>query len=381
MPTTTLITTRKKRVRRPKKNRRSQARTTTVVVKRKSRRRRNRRQNLPANDIKNEIMLVANPCHGPISRTIGDGAITERVRATVTLQVTAGNTSGYVVWFTYYNNGGYYTAYYNLAMWENASATNTPTNSTAAPFGSAHATAAVAIADPANAVVQSAAFARGKTHSACIQLDYVGQLSAVAGQVAIIKNLPLRSFFSNTTTTTLAPPTVDGLFSYASERQRFQMTGHEVIWRPTDSSSIFRTAGADRPGGALSPDTCWTNGVTGSAVSTSSATDADEMYGIAIAWKGLTATAGNISVNFVKVLSLELAPSGSSIESPVSNSSSFGTPMATVTSWLDKHAPGWQSKAANMAAGVAGEIANVYAPKTMTVLSNGLRGNRRSLMN
>jgi hypothetical protein len=268
-------------------------------------------------------------------------------------------------------------------VFESATSNVVPTNTTANPLGmTSIPTTGYAYADPAFNPIISSVFSRGKTHSACLQVDYVGQLSAVSGQVALIKNLPLRGLFSNKSTTVLAAPTVDTLFAFAAERERIQITGHEVIWRPTDESSIFRTNGNDRPAGALTPDSAWTNGVGGSTASTLSATDADEMYGICIAWKGIPATVGVLSLNFVKVVSLELAPSGTSIECPViTDLPSTLNPMSTITSWLDKFSPGWQTSAINTTANVTGLLAKAYAPKALQIMSNGLRGRGRLLLN
>jgi len=84
---------------------------------------------------------------------------------------------------------------------------------------------------------------------------------------------------------------------------------------------------------------------------------------------------GCLSINFVKVVSLELTPSGSAIESPVvSEPVSFGNPVNTITAWLDKNAPGWQSKAINVTTNVAGTLARAYAPRALSMMSNGIRG-------
>lgn len=370
-------------VRRTKRSKRKSNRIIKrVVIKKKKSRNRKTRNRTGLSNLHDEMLLVANPCHGPISKTVGSGAITERVRTTVSEPGYATSLNGYAVWFPSYHNGGFTVNSSNLFVFENASASTKPVNTAANPFGLVDlATTGVSQSDPGYATTNSATFSRGKTHSACIQLDYVGKLSDISGQVAIIKNLPLRGLFSNKSTSTLDPPSVDTLFAFAAERERMQPTGHEVIWRPTDESSIYRTSGNDRVS-ALTPDTAWANGVLASAPSTLSATDADEMYGICIAWRGVPGVVGCLVLNFVKVLSLELAPSGASIESPViDNTPSFSNPMSTITSWLDKFTPGWQSTAINTTANVSGLLAKAYAPKALSLMTNGLRGRGRLLLN
>jgi len=276
-------------VSRPPRRRSTRVVQTIKISKKRKRNKRKRLSSVNAS-LRDETMLVANPCMGPISRTIGSGAVTERVRSTISGTNSATAVNGYVVWFPTYHNRGNVAASSNILYYESTGTNSVPVNSTANPLGCIGvSTTGVAVLDPASNVIGGAgAFGRGKTHAACLQLDYVGRLSDVSGQVAIIKNFPLKGMFSNDTSPVLIAPTIDQLFAYASERERLQITGHEVIWRPTDGSSVYRTAGSERPGtGGVSPDTAWTNGVAGTSQSTLSATDSDEMYGICIAWRGV----------------------------------------------------------------------------------------------
>jgi hypothetical protein len=337
--------------------------------------------------------LIANPCHGPLQRVVGLGQIEERIRSTFTGVNTSGDTCGYVVWFpSYHNPGGTTTGNSaNLYQWEHSSSSQVPTNTGANPMGViAINTTGLSRADPASAILgASSAFTRARTLSACLQVEYIGALQSIAGQVAVIKNLPLRAFYGITaSTTTFLPPTVDALFAYAATRERIQATGHEVIWRPSNESAVMRSNGNELHDTqvaaavlTLRSDAPYANGITGSIPSAVVAVDPDEIYGIAIAWKGVANTTSSLAINAIKVVDLELAPSGGAIE-PEYTAETQSVPYFTqATRWLDTKFPGWQEKAMNTGAKVAGDYAAAVGPKMLRYVTPGIRGNYLSLTN
>lgn len=328
--------------------------------------------------------LISNPCHGPLLRSVGLGQITERVRATAAANVAGTDTAGYVVWFPSYHNPGVTAEYSsNLFYFDNASTSVQPLNTTANPTGMvALATTGLFRADPASAILgSSAAFSRAKTMSACLQVEYLGALQSISGQVAIIPNLPFRAFYGTSATTVINPPTVDTLFAYASVRQRLQVTGHEVIWRPSDDSSVFRTAGNEGSAATavMRADAVLRNGNPASTSTTIASTEPDEIYGICIAWRGVPAVASCLSINAVKVVDLELAPSGFAVEPTFAGlgnpAASSINPVNTVTSWLDRYVPNWQFRAVNASINAAGQLAMNYAPAwAVSTITPGIRG-------
>jgi len=189
-----------------------------------------------------------------------------------------------------------------------------------------------------------------------MQMDELGTISTIAGQVAIVSNFSLAAFIRNSGTpySTAAPqfPSVDEIFAYASARQRIHPDGCEVIWRPNTQQCVPRTNGALSEGTNLSvssivPDAClWAgtpNATTGSTTNVVAA-NPNEIYGICIAWKGANAAADSRSFNCIKVVNLELAPRSNQIE-PVVHST-HGTPLINIESIsdaFDKIDPGWQS--------------------------------------
>lgn len=351
----------------------------TKKGRRKRKRKVNHNRKMMDTVLNNHIRIIADPCHGPIERAIGHGSIIQRVRSTLSQNVSGSATCGYFIWFPDFHNAGEANAAAsNTYYWNGANSSIVPTNTVAEPLGQVAAdTTGFSVPDPASAIVSSEIYSRGQTVSACMQLDYLGALSSISGQVAIIRNVPIKLLATSNTTVTVVAPSVDDLFAYASTRERMQPSGHEVVYRPSDDSSILRTAGGTTTYSAFTPDAVMKLGTGGVSDTLLVAGQPNNVYGVAIAWKGIPSVAGNIQVNLIKVISLELAPSGNSIEPTFSGSAKEGPePIDTITSFLDRKVPNWQSKAINSITNVAGTLARAYS-ENIGVSSVARRNNLR----
>lgn len=329
-----------------------------------------------------------NPCHGPLVRsvgTVGLGQITERVRSTLTFPQTATDINGYVVWFPSYHNpnsGDGYPA--NYFVFTNSLTSTAPLNNSTNPLGTiAENTTGLFYADPASpTVATSSAFSRARSLAACLQVEYLGALSSASGQVAVISNFSFNAFNrGGATSTTITAPTVDQLFSYAHDRKRLQMTGHEVVWRPSDAQSVFRGSGTFAGTATdLRADAIMRRGTATANTTVVCSTQPADIYGICIAWRGVPPTALCMSINAVKVVDCELAPSGNNIEptyvsaeAPVTGV--LGSTISSITNYLDSYVPNWQSRAVNATIGVAGDLAMAYAPALLPgTASRGVLG-------
>lgn len=324
--------------------------------------------------------LIMQPCHGPLTRTLSPmntAAVTERVRTSVIVNSTDAN--GYVVWFPGYHNNAAAGGFSNMFYYTTATSSAGPNNSGALPLG-AGGVSGINVSDPSTPnLTSTSAFSRARTSSACLQLEYIGALSAVSGQVATVANFTLEQWNAQSGTPgTFAPISVDRVFEFAAQRERLQFSGHEVVWRPTDAISIFRhngTAGGGTAGGTAS-DTVYWNGTVGSAVADQSATDPANVYGLCIAWRGVPAAANTITFNAVKVVDFELSARNNQIESLAPAAISAGTNMVDkAVQLLDDYVPGWQRRAINATINSIGNLAMSYAPSAMIAnASSGLRG-------
>lgn len=340
------------------------------------------------------LKLVSDPCMGPLVRSVGHvhpGAVTERLRSTFTSGYrwdgsgTVGvplSTSGYIVWFPSYHNDGLTAAGVpgaayspaNMYLFTSTTPGTAPVNATATPAGQCNNATGMDVLvsgnfleDPAQPqLTGTSPFVRATCLSACLQLDYIGSLSAISGQVACVQNYSLASFIQNTNAAGGAIPSfpsVDQVFAHAAERSRLHPEGAEVIWRPTEDSSIPRTAGARDQSFQqtdLVLDAPFWVGAVGSDYTRVCATNPNEVYGMCLAWKNVPA--GTLSINAVKVVDFELAARNGQIEEirtsvPASEPS---TTIDSVINVLDDVAPGWQSNLREMAADAAhGAAVNV----------------------
>lgn len=335
---------------------------------------------------------ILDPCHGPITPAPGlvvPGQTLDRFRSSFQATVSVNDGSGYFVWYPSFHgdstSGG--LGSYNGSLYNFGSGTVTstvPTNSTTAPMGKgAEGSTGLFQADPVNISLGAGSpFTRATTLSACMQLEWLGKLSDIQGQVAIVQNYPLSAFFSNTgdlitNANPPKPPSVDQIFNYASVRERFSVSGHEVIWRPTSSQTVPRTGGDEFYGStaaATRADTAFWCGDGSTTVTRVSCPEPSEAYGICIAWKG-TGSGSLMQVNCIKTVSLELGPRNSQIELPPQYQSpaSMASKPEEVTNFLDSMGD-WQIDPAAVLSKITGidDVSTAVGTSALlTVLTGG----------
>lgn len=334
------------------------------------------------------MQLVRDPCRGPLVRSVGHvhpGAVTERLRTTFSAGTTVSSigvasslnlqSSGYVVWFPSYHNDGTSASQSggtagqttvltpaNMFVFSSNTPNAGPSNS-ASTGGAGTASSSVPLSglettgqfieDPAFLQLGATSpFVRATTLSACLQLDYLSTYTALAGQVCTVQNYSLASFIQNINDPGAVPmfPSVDQIFAHAAERQRLQPEGVEVIWRPSDSSSIPRVsanslAGTTQKGMVLDAPFWLGNFAAGANQDYTRvcASQPNEVFGICIAWRNLPS--GGASINAVKVVDLELAARNGQIEELRTGEPPKlpSTTIDTVVNALDSMSPGWQS--------------------------------------
>lgn len=322
--------------------------------------------------------LVADPCNGPVTASAGIsslGAVVERQRSSITFPASASDTNGYMVWFPSYNGSTGSGLNANVFYWTciNANTGLRPSNTVANPMGTTLASSGQFLADPtAASVAFTSPFCRARCVSACMQFEFLGSLANCAGQVAVIRNLSLSAFnYNSGSALNFQPLSVDEMFAYASTRQRIDLDGTEVVWRPTDVESVLRTSGVDPSSSAFEPDVLFQQGVPTTSATTCANINPGAVTGIAIAWRGHS-TGQTHTVNFVKVAELELAPRNNLIEQ-IPRPMAGGRPTyAKIADYLDSVAPGWQHKAMHTAGKAFKTAVNAYAPRVSQYLRTGM---------
>lgn len=338
-----------------------------MVSKSKKRARRKRRRNRRSRKNKTPgvtlsaqqqdyLQLVRSPCDGPLARAPGGTgtSMIERSRASFTPKEPHSN--GYVLWFPSYtgvgafgtNGTGSANLGQNFFMYTTDSLIDAPTNTPQDPLGSDSTLGGGIpgkwVTDPAAELIASGSpFSRAKTLAACLQMDYVGKLADIAGQIAVVRNLSTSALSDGTRP--IQFPSVQDMFSYAHLRERTSLEGTEVKWRPAEAEMKFRTTGGDAtpyPDQA-GQDTLFRQGLP--AASDGSAShlvdpDAADASGILIAWQGISSD--QLIFNGVKVSELEIAPASHMVEQPVT-STTEKTSVDYVIGVLDRIEPEWQT--------------------------------------
>lgn len=319
---------------------------------------------------------IHDPCGGPLVGSVdnvGSASIVERVRRTFDI-VPGGGTDvhGYIVWYPGYHGGGSYGGAGNLFQWASSSFTARPTNNVTTPAGTgALNTTGTFHSDPCYANLTSDTFSRARSVSACMQFDYVGALSAMQGQIAIVKNFSLQAFDQAAALGALSFPSVSEIFNFAQTRQRVTGEGVEVVWRPSSNGSIMRGHGHIAPttGQAAMPDHVFTIGHPTFVTTSVSCPEVGVPNGICIAWTGISGT-NNFILSCIKTVELELAARNNAIEAPLSTSVPR-TPglIEKATAILDNAVPGWQARTVHAAMrGAATLLERAYGPRNRTLL-------------
>lgn len=330
--------------------------TTKPLVRNKRKRTRSRRSRKKMassvnSALTNYMKLLDDPCHGPLVRAPG---FTDSVNVIERQRVTLTNNSanGYIIWFPSYQGAGYSGSgtgtYYpqNCFVYSAALTSDVPTNTVAAPLG-AGGTGGTWVQDPSWTSTNGAIFSRSRTISACLQLEYLGALSAIKGQICMIGNMPLsvlNTATAGSTVGTLTFPSVDQVFAYAAVRERLDLAGHEVKYRPTDLDCKLRDdslpyIGAVHAHGTV-PDALFWGGSPTVQATVLATPNPDIVNGIVIAWRGATGVASDLSINLVKVSEFELAFGASQVEQPHRPIAGQGT-ISTAVDALFKIMPKW----------------------------------------
>lgn len=334
--------------------------------------------------------LIMDPCMGPLVRAVGGDTgsnIVERVRWTSGFPLTAANTCGYLVWFPGFSNTGTSTnnSAGNMYYYEctPANINVRPNNTIADPMGTVLGSSGLFYPDPAcDLLGTTSPFSRVRTIAACLQLESVGQVSAMQGMIATVCNISLQTF--NTLTggaSYYQPPSVAEMLAYAAKRERISMDGHEVVWGPNEFDASFRTNGEEDKGTSYSassvdPNSAFWKGSTGTTPTMVPSPNPGAMMGILFAFSSVMTGTGHIVFNATKVVELELAPRGRAVEQNIAPAASGGTLISSIVEQLDSNAPGWRAHAIRAATSAASRItgaALVGAPFLGNVARRALR--------
>jgi len=314
----------------PNKNKNKNKSNNSKATKAPRKRNRNRQNNVLAPLVR----MVQDPCKAPLVPGLygeTEGYLTKFHKSS---NATLG-ACGYIVWFPDMLGTTGDDPAPNLSVFIPTAGDPdlAPTNTIANPYGSAvvftEAATASEIPEPAYPFV--AATTDGfRTLNACMSLNYTGRMDATQGEIAVLTGVPISAMFSGPSH---VPPTVNRLFTYAEGTQRLSLDGHEVKWRPTDTSHNFKPVGELQNHSAIRYE---------AGLFETQATDLGRAYqpeAIVIAWRSCAADF-RATMNFIRGLEwIPATDEGMVNPSPLST----GSPSvySTVTRILDQAQRGW----------------------------------------
>lgn len=289
-----------------------------------------------------------------------------RLRKTESVELANTLTSGYIIWFPDYNefpaDAGTYTAGFgNLFAYSSTDASVRPLNNVgASPFGgednwatNLSAKTTQGIPDPAARFISGNTIAQdARTLSACMSLVYTGRMMEASGEIAFIENFPLSACMANDPyIATSTAPSVDEMFNYSTKELRFGTDKHEVVFRPSDTSSVFKPPGA----GPIIIE-----GTGGSVASRmTEQAQAEQPQAIGFAWRGLAPeTDQTTPFSFAFTKNIEWRPkvfSGLTHTPPVQINKT--QQASTAVHALDTKTPSWSTRVVDGLVSAAGHMA------------------------
>lgn len=227
----------------------------------------------------------------------------------------------------------------NLFAWSNLTSAAEPQNTPTYPYGyqvsgdggigsfpvNGNMTTATRIYDPATELAKSGLSQDIRCLSACIQVNMTGQTLTTSGEYCQIDSLTMDAVLS----TGSSGISVDRLFDYCSTAHPFTKSSVEVNWRPSQTSSTFRSP----HDGALH-----VKAATKSVLSESSEVQVPRFFGLA--WRGLSTAAANpFTVTLVKNVEFRLPPMAHMAHKPPEQAAPT---IVQALTYLDTKLPNWQ---------------------------------------
>jgi len=93
------------------------------------------------------------------------------------------------------------------------------------------------IRDPCYNLINGDTVQDARTLAACITITNTGKLIDTAGEIAVVNGLSTENILGAGT-----PISVDQLFAYTTHKSRFEPKSYESVFRPDESSAMFRDA-------------------------------------------------------------------------------------------------------------------------------------------
>jgi hypothetical protein len=281
--------------------------------------------------------MILDPCNAPLkpiySSRMGGGQVF-RVRARFALRSTAADSSGYLVWFPSFHNGGVdetddiigatntLKGGANLFSFGATAFSGRPANSTATPFGTSvnvSGSAGRALADPAFDLVDSQNVSEARTLAACMKIKYVGSTSTRQGEIFVVKNLAQNALVRSTGSVS----SIGEIAQYASTTCRMPASEMEIVWRPNGEAEVPRKVGVSAASAmpasleSYATDAPFVLGVPAGADLTeqSNSSLAGAPSGIAVAYASLNSAESNdVIIELTKIVQLRYSPLRGTVE-------------------------------------------------------------------
>jgi len=293
--------------------------------------------------------MVADPC----SSTLVPGfygsseGFVQRFKTTFTVDDTSGG-HGMVLWDPFLAT--IYDTHGNAFVYSDNAASDSPTNSIAAPLGTTnyYDNSGEFIQVGAGGFIDSASCSQFRVISACMRITYSGPALSAAGNLAYLEDLPAEVLIEGDSTN---PISVSEAFILASKTERFGIETREIVSRPSERSRIWKT---DRE----APFNVGVAASSATSVSVEGLRMGSTLSGFA--WTGIDPLTSPLFIEFIQVI--EWKPKATlGFVQPVPKQITPPGFYESVLGYLDAKHPGWTSTLGQVASNMGHRIANAAA--------------------
>jgi hypothetical protein len=291
--------------------------------------------------------MVSDPCNSTLVSGFYGSAegFVQRFKTTFTIDDTSGG-HGMVLWDPFLATVSDGTHGNAFAYSDNA-ASDSPTNSVAAPLGTTnyYDNSGEFLQVAAGAFIDSTSCSQFRVISACMRMTYTGPVLSAAGMLAYLEEIPAELLIEGDGTNAIS---TSEAFVLASKTERFGIETREITSRPSERSRIWKT---DRE----SPFTVGTAGTSATYASNEALRMGSTLSGFA--WTGIDTTSSPLQIEFIQVV--EWKPKATlGFVQPIPKQITPPGFYETVLGYLDSKYPGWTTTLGRVASHAGAKIAN-----------------------
>jgi hypothetical protein len=220
-----------------------------------------KRTRRPGAGLSQMARLIADPCAGALVHPNYGGSengylLRVHTRQTIALPASGLCANGYIAWFPDYTGAGTGSLVGrtpgNCFMFASDDTSDSPVNTTNSPqfaSGAKNSPNGSSFPDPDYEWVVGSNVRDSRCVAACMRLTYNGPLNATQGMLGYLPDVTPHQLLDDSLTDGSAAPSIADMLTLSPSVERLGPHTYEVVFRPNESSEMFRTTNMDEKKG------------------------------------------------------------------------------------------------------------------------------------